>query len=98
MDLHRFWDGVITSRSNLTRLRNEATALRNRQEFRLRFNFFFAIEHLPDKPVNHDGCGGAGGTCTNPDCDKDPESVFSDIHCRVVGKRKPPVRKTELLN
>src|SRR4030095_1337928 len=30
---HRFWDGVITSSSNLTRLRNEATALRNRQEF-----------------------------------------------------------------
>jgi hypothetical protein len=33
MDLHRFWDGVITSSSNLTRLRNEAVALRNRQEF-----------------------------------------------------------------
>jgi hypothetical protein len=33
MDLHRFWDGVITSSSNLTWLRNEATALRNRQEF-----------------------------------------------------------------
>jgi len=33
MDLLRFWDGVITSSSNLTRLRNEATALRNRQEF-----------------------------------------------------------------
>jgi hypothetical protein len=33
MDLHRFWDGVITSSSNLTRLRNEATALRNRREF-----------------------------------------------------------------
>jgi S1/P1 Nuclease len=33
MDLHRFWDGIITSSSNLTRLRNEATALRNRQEF-----------------------------------------------------------------
>jgi hypothetical protein len=33
MDLHRFWDGVITSRSNLTRLRNKTTALRNRQEF-----------------------------------------------------------------
>jgi S1/P1 Nuclease len=32
MDLHRFWDGLITSSSNLTRLRNEATALRNRQE------------------------------------------------------------------
>jgi hypothetical protein len=33
MDLHRFWDGVITSSSNLTRLRNEATSLRNRQKF-----------------------------------------------------------------
>jgi hypothetical protein len=33
MALHRFWDGVITSSSNLTRLRNKATALRNRQEF-----------------------------------------------------------------
>ena len=33
MDLHRFWDGVITSSSNVTRLRNEAAALRNRQEF-----------------------------------------------------------------
>jgi hypothetical protein len=33
MDLHRFWDGVITSSQNLSRLRNEATALRNRQEF-----------------------------------------------------------------
>jgi hypothetical protein len=33
MDLHRFWDRVITSSSNLTRLQNEATVLRNRQEF-----------------------------------------------------------------
>jgi S1/P1 Nuclease len=33
MDLHSFWDAVITSSQNLTRLRNEATALRNRQEF-----------------------------------------------------------------
>ena len=33
MDLHRFWDGVITSSSDLTRLRNNATTLRNRQEF-----------------------------------------------------------------
>jgi len=32
-DLHRFWDGVITSTQNLTRLRNDATTLRNRQEF-----------------------------------------------------------------
>jgi len=33
MDLHRFWDGVITSIQNLTRLRNEAAALRTRQGF-----------------------------------------------------------------
>ena len=33
MDLHRFWDSVITSSQNLTRLRNEATSLLNRQEF-----------------------------------------------------------------
>jgi S1/P1 Nuclease len=33
IDLHRFWDGMITSSSNVTRLRNEATTLRNRQEF-----------------------------------------------------------------
>src|SRR5215471_2538541 len=33
MDLHMFWDGVITSSQNLTQLRNDATALRNRQEF-----------------------------------------------------------------
>ena len=33
MDLHRFWDGVITSSQNFTRLRNEAMSLRNRQEF-----------------------------------------------------------------
>jgi S1/P1 Nuclease len=33
MDLHRLWDGVITSSSNVTRLRNEATVLRTRQEF-----------------------------------------------------------------
>jgi hypothetical protein len=33
MDLHRFWDSVFTSSSNLTRLRNEAAALPNRQEF-----------------------------------------------------------------
>src|SRR5438445_11699947 len=28
MDLHRFWDNVITSSSNLTRIRNDATSLR----------------------------------------------------------------------
>ena len=33
MDVHRLWDGVITSRSNVTRLRNETTEPRNRQEF-----------------------------------------------------------------
>src|SRR5215468_2713416 len=33
IDLHRFWDRVISSSQNLTRLRNEATVLRTRQEF-----------------------------------------------------------------
>src|SRR5262245_10935100 len=33
IDLHRFWDGVITSSQNMTRLRNDATGLRGRQEF-----------------------------------------------------------------
>ena len=33
IDLHRFWDGVITTSFNITRLRNEATTLRNRSEF-----------------------------------------------------------------
>jgi len=33
MDLHRFWDGVITSSQNLTRLPNEATMLRTRLDF-----------------------------------------------------------------
>src|SRR5262249_29165561 len=33
MNLHRFWDGVITSSQNLTGLRNDSTALRSRQEF-----------------------------------------------------------------
>jgi len=42
MDLHRFWDGVITSSSNLTRLRNEATALLSRQGSSTRPNWLFA--------------------------------------------------------
>ena len=33
INLHRFWDGVITTSSNMTRLNNEATTLRNRSEF-----------------------------------------------------------------
>ena len=33
MDLHRFWDGVITSSQNLTWLRNEATALETARSF-----------------------------------------------------------------
>jgi hypothetical protein len=33
MDLHRFWDGVITSSSDLTRVRNAATEMRNRPGF-----------------------------------------------------------------
>ena len=33
MDLHRFWDDVITSSSNVPRLRNAATEMRNRPGF-----------------------------------------------------------------
>src|SRR5215475_9136363 len=45
MDLHRLWDGVITSSSNLTRLRNQATALRTRQEFqRSQLNEFVSTD------------------------------------------------------
>jgi len=35
----------------------------------------------------------------NPQCDKDPHSVFLSNHCQVQpGKRRPPVRKIELVN
>jgi hypothetical protein len=33
IDLHRFWDDVITSSANATRLRNAATEMRNRAGF-----------------------------------------------------------------
>src|SRR5262249_15638543 len=33
MDLHRFWDGVITTSQNLTRLRNEATGSETGRSF-----------------------------------------------------------------
>ena len=33
MNLHRFWDDVITSSANVTRLRNTATELRSRPGF-----------------------------------------------------------------
>ena len=33
MDLHRFWDDVITSSTDITRLRNAATEMRNRPGF-----------------------------------------------------------------
>jgi hypothetical protein len=33
INLHRFWDGIITTSSNITRLNNDATTLRNRSEF-----------------------------------------------------------------
>jgi len=33
IDLHRFWDGPITSSNNVTQLRDAATTLRNRPEF-----------------------------------------------------------------
>ena len=65
MDLHRFWDGVITSSQNLTRLRNEATALRNRQEFQRRQNRWlelFPMYRLPRSYL----VGGGGAVAARP--------------------------------
>jgi hypothetical protein len=54
-------------------------------------------EDHPNKPWGHRGCGAAGELCKNPNCDKDPDSIFLSVHCRVQpGRGKPPVRKTSL--
>jgi S1/P1 nuclease len=37
MDLQRFWDGVISSSSNMMRIRNEAIELKNRKSFQRSF-------------------------------------------------------------
>src|SRR4029453_1555763 len=56
----------------------------------------WVCEDHPDQPWEHDGCGAAGELCKNPNCNKDPDSVFVSIHCRIQpGRGKPPIRKTE---
>ena len=36
----------------------------------------WVCEDHPNQPWNHRGCGAAGELCKNPQCDKDPDSVF----------------------
>jgi hypothetical protein len=44
-------------------------------------NHGWVCEDHQDKPWEHDGCGGAGDRCQNPDCDKGPDSMFVEM-CR----------------
>jgi hypothetical protein len=44
-------------------------------------NHGWVCEDHPDKPWEHDGCGRAGDWCQNPDCDKDPDSIFVEMCC-----------------
>ena len=41
----------------------------------------WVCEDHPDQPWEHDGCGAAGELCTNPQCDKDADSIFLTVHC-----------------
>lgn len=58
----------------------------------------WVCEDHPDQQWGHDGCGAAGELCTNPQCDKDADSIFLTFHCRVQPGRKPPIRKAVLPN
>jgi hypothetical protein len=55
----------------------------------------WVCEDHPNQPWKHRGCEAAGELCKNPRCNKDPDSIFLTINCRVQpGRRKPAVRKT----
>jgi hypothetical protein len=57
----------------------------------------WVCEDHPNQPWGHEGCGAAGELYRNPDCDKDPDSIFLTVHCGVQpGRKKPPIRKTSL--
>jgi hypothetical protein len=34
----------------------------------------------PEQPWQARGCGAAGDLYKNPDCDKDPDSIFLSVH------------------
>jgi len=54
----------------------------------------WVCEDHPDQPWGHDGCGAAGELCTNPECDKDADSIFLTIQCRVQPEEENrPIRK-----
>ena len=57
----------------------------------------WVCEDHPNQSWGHKSCGGAGELCRNPQCDKDPDSIFLSVHCQVQpGRRKPPIRKISL--
>jgi hypothetical protein len=56
-------------------------------------------EDHPDKPWGHKECGAAADLCKNPQCVKIRTPFFYQSTPIVQpGRRKPPVRKTELLS
>jgi hypothetical protein len=46
-------------------------------------NHGWVCEDHTDQPWEHDACRGAGVECCNPDCRKDPDSIFAIVHCSV---------------
>ena len=61
------------------------TTIRDRQDERKPApecfcNHGWVCEEHPDKPWDHDNCGGAGQPCKNPDCRKDPDTIFAAVH------------------
>jgi hypothetical protein len=57
----------------------------------------WVCEDHPNQPWGHRGCQAAGELCTNPQCNKDPDSIFLSVDCQLQpGRTKPPVRKTML--
>ena len=57
----------------------------------------WVCEDHPNQPWGHKGCEASGELCRNPQCHKDPDSIFLSVHCQVQpGRRKPAVRKTSL--
>ena len=48
----------------------------------------WVCEDHPDQPWGDDGCGAAGELCTNPQCDKDPDSIFLSVQCSGTARKK----------
>src|SRR4030095_1734449 len=48
----------------------------------------WVCEDHPNQPWNHRGCKAAGELCKNPQCNKDPDSIFLSADCRVQPGRR----------